>query len=146
MVLPAIASGIVENHFFNRRVDTARNAIENVIRKAEETGLGLINAGSSQMTLQQIQALNNVTTLLQNLQVVYRSEMDHTVDKVHDMVRQSLAQADTVVYEIIQKTFNPTVQQHLQSINAMAQSLLQLNNGKAVLTSISPSFISPSQK
>jgi hypothetical protein len=139
-------SGFIGYYLFNKKVDTLASAVRKIIERAESACLTAIGAGSSALTIQQIQALNNATHFLQNLQIVYASEMSQTVEKVSEVVQKSLAQADTLVHGIIEGMMGSEVQRQLQDIKAMTQSFLTLMQGRSVLTATSPNCVSPFPK
>lgn len=145
MVLPALGRGLVEQRIFDNQVDTVRQAADKIIKKAHEYAQAIIASSSAAMTSQQLQMINNAILLWQTFAVIYENEMDKTVEKTNQAVKERLAQFATIVETVIEGITGPKVQQILDQWRALAMAA-PLMKDKPFVTAVSPVLVSANEK
>jgi hypothetical protein len=138
----SIPGAIVEHFFFNAKVDTARKAVEKILKKIDTMRQSAMTEGFTQMSQQQTEFFNNIELQLQNFAAIYERSLDYTVATIGHEASSQLAQIDTMVHDWSELIANPDVQKIAQQYQALISNFALVSDIPKVIA-FYPTFVSP---
>ncbi|MGD0664825.1 MAG: hypothetical protein ABSA17_03730 [Rhabdochlamydiaceae bacterium] len=138
----SIPGEVVKHFFFNAKVDTARKAVEKILKRIDTMRQSAMTEGFTQMSQQQTEFFNNIELQLQNFAALYERSLDYTVETMGREASSQLAQIDTMVHDWSELIANPDVKKIAQQYQALVSNFALVSDIPKVVA-FYPTFVSP---
>jgi hypothetical protein len=132
--LPAAGTAL-QSFLFYKKVDKLRDAIQQITTQISQNAHSLVNSTFSNTTILQIELFRNLEITLQSLQIRYEKELDLTVDKVDELVQDTLARVETLIQRsIIEPLTSLVVREMADRVQMLASRIPFMDHTPYVLS------------